>query len=231
MLGRSRGELGVAVVLAEEDHRQLPDGGEVQGFVEGALRHRPVTEERHGHAAVGAELRRRRRPRRDRQAGGDDAVGAEDPELRVGDVHGAAAAAVRALVLAHQLGEHPGRVQALGQAVAVAAVGRGDDVRRAQGPARADGRRLLPDGEVDEAGDFAVAIERGHPLLEAADQQHPALHLDEVDHREARRARRGRRSSNVYCTGRYNVRKSDDRARSTYPSRSPAPARSRGSGW
>ena len=34
-------------------------------------------------------------------------------------------------VLAHQLGEHPERVEALGQAVAVAAVGRGDHVGRA----------------------------------------------------------------------------------------------------
>ena len=36
-------------------------------------------------------------PDRDRQAGGHDPVGAEDPERRVGDVHRAAAAAVRAL--------------------------------------------------------------------------------------------------------------------------------------
>ena len=41
-------------------------------------------------------------------------------------------------LLAHQLGEHPERVEALGQAVTVAAVGRGDDVGRAQRPARAD---------------------------------------------------------------------------------------------
>ena len=207
MLGRRRGELGVAVVLAEEDHRQLPDGGEVQRLVEGALRRRAVAEEGHRHAAVGPQLRRRRRPHRDRQARGHDAVGAEDPELRVGDVHGAAAAAVGALVLAHQLGEHPGRVQALGQAVAVAAVGRGDDVGGPKRPARADGRRLLPDREVDEAGDLAVAVERGHPLLEAADQQHPAVHLEEVGRREARSGQKGRRSSNVYCTGRYNMRK------------------------
>ncbi len=108
MLGGSRGELGIPVVLAEEDHRELPDGGEVQGLVEGALRHRAVTEEGHRDAPVAPELRGRGRPRRDRHAGRHDAVGAEDPELRVGDVHGPTPAAVRALVLAHQLGEHPG---------------------------------------------------------------------------------------------------------------------------
>ena len=59
--------------------------------------------------------------------------------------------AVRALVLAHQLGEHPERVEALGEAVAVAAVGGRDHVRGAEWPARADGRRLLPDRQVHEA--------------------------------------------------------------------------------
>ena len=184
VLGGGRRELGVAVVLAEEDHRHLPYGGEVHGFVERALRRRAVTEEGHRDAAVRPELRRRRRAHGDGQARGDDAVRPEDPELRVGDVHGAPAAAVRALVLPHQLGEHADRVQALGQAVAVPAVRGGDDVRRAQRPARPDRRRLLPDGEVHEAGDLPVAVERGDPLLEPPDDQHPAVHLDEVDHRE-----------------------------------------------
>ena len=182
MLGGSRGELGIPIVLAEEDDRKLPDGGEIQRLVERSLCHRPVTEERDGHTAVAPELGRRRRPGRNRQAGGHDAVGAEDPELGVGDVHGAAAAAIRALVLAHQLGEHPGRVQTLGQAVTMTAMGRGDDVRGTQGPAGSDGRRLLPGGEMDEAGDLAVAVERRHALLEAADHEHAALHLGQIDH-------------------------------------------------
>ena len=184
MLGRSRGELGIPIVLAEEDDRQLPHGGEVQGLVEGPLRHGSITEERHRDAPVAPELCRRRRAGGDRHARGHDAVGTEDPELRVGDVHGAAPAAVRALILAHQLGEHGGRLQALGQAVAVAAVRRRDDVGRMQWPARADGRRLLPRRQMDETGDFTIAVERRHPLLEASDQQHAPLHLDQVDHRE-----------------------------------------------
>ena len=47
-------------------------------------------------------------------------------------------------------------------------------------PARADGGRLLPDRQVHEAGDLAVAVQRGHPLLEAADHEHPPVHLEEV---------------------------------------------------
>ena len=119
--------------------------------------------------AVGAELGGRGCSDRDRQAGGHDPVGAEDPDVRVGDVHRAAAAPVGALVLPHQLGEHPEGGQALGQAVTVAAMGRRDDVLGSKGPARPDGRRLLTDGQVDEAGHLAVAVQRGYPLLEPPD--------------------------------------------------------------
>ena len=104
------------------------------------------------------------------------------------------AAAVGALVLAHQLGEHAERVEALGQAVAVAAVGRGDDVGGAQRPARPHGGRLLPDREVHEPGDLAVAVERGDPLLEPADQQHAPVHLDQVAGGEAPGRKVGPRS-------------------------------------
>ena len=206
MLGGSRGELGIPVVLAEEDHRELPDGSEVQCLVERTLSHGAVTEERHGHAAVGPQLRCRRRPRGNGHAGGDDAVGPENADPGISDVHGAAAAAVRALVLAHQLREHADRLQALGQTVAVTAMGRGDDVRRRERPACSDSGRLLPGREVDETGNLAVPVERRHALLEAADQQHSALHLHEVDRREGRSERRVGRASNVYCTGRYNTR-------------------------
>ena len=179
LLGRGR-ELRVAVVLAEEDHGELPHRGEVQRFVERALRGRTVAEERNRDAAVGAELRRGCRSDRDRQAGRDDAVRAEDPDVRVGDVHRAAAPAVRALLLSHQLGEHPERRETLREAVAVAAMRRRDDVGGSERPARADGGRLLPDRQVHEARNFAVAVQRGHALLEAADHEHPPMHLEEV---------------------------------------------------
>ena len=179
LVGRRR-ELGVAVVLAEEDDRQPPHGGEVHRLVERALGHRTVAEEGHGDAAVGPQLRRRRRPDGDGQAGRHDAVRPEDPERRVGDVHRAPAAAVGALVPGHQLGEHPERVQPLGQAVAVAAMGRGDDVGGPERPAGPHRGRLLPDRQVDEPGHLARSVQRGHPLLEPPDHQHPPVHLEQV---------------------------------------------------
>ena len=154
----------------------------------------------------------------DRKAGRHDAVGPEDPEPGVGDVHRAAAAPVGSLVPGHQLGEHAHGIQALGQAVAVAAVGGGDDVVGAQRPARADGRRLLADGEVDEAGDQAVAVELGDPLLEAADQHHAALHLQQVGRGSTERLADA--VTIVYCTDRYK-READVRRRSRSPTSFP----------
>ena len=147
-----RRELGVAVVLAEEDHRQLPDRGEVDRLVERAVRDRAVAEERDRDAAVAAQLRGGRRAR-PRSAGPPPTIplAPKMPMRRVGDVHRAAAPAVRALVLAHQLGEHPERVRPLARQCPWP---RWVDVitsSRRERPARADGRRLLPDRQVHEA--------------------------------------------------------------------------------
>ncbi len=148
--------------------------------MEGAVGHRAVAEEGDRDGAVAPELRRGRGTDRDRQPGTDDPVGAEDADPRIGDVHRAPAPAVRALVLAHQLGEHAEWVQTLREAVAVAAMGGRDHVVRAEWPARADGRRLLPDRQVHEARHLAVAVQRSDALLEPADHEHPPMHLEEI---------------------------------------------------
>ena len=62
----------------------------------------------------------------------------------------------------------------------MAAMRRGDDVSRAERPAGTDGCRFLPDRQMDEAGYLAVAEELRDALLEAPDEQHPAMHLEEL---------------------------------------------------
>jgi hypothetical protein len=148
--------------------------------VERTLRRRPVTEERHDDVAAFAQLGGHGSPVGDRKARRDDAVCTEDAQSRIGDVHGSTAASVRPAVLCHQFGEHPLGVEALGQAVAMAAVGRGDHVLAPERPAGPDGGSLLADGEMDEAGNKPIAVEVGHALFEPADQQHLALHLDQI---------------------------------------------------
>ena len=101
VLGRRGRELGVAVVLAEEDHRQLPHGGEVDRLVERALGHRAVAEERHRDAAVGrAAAPRSPRPTAIGRPAPTMPLAPKMPMRRIGDVHRAAAPAVRARVLA-----------------------------------------------------------------------------------------------------------------------------------
>ena len=94
----------------------------------------------------------------------------------VGDVHRTALAAAIAGLLAEQLGEHAVDGGALGEAVPVAAMGRGDVVVPPQRLACADCDRLLTDVEVREAGHLRAAIEVVHRLLERADPDHLRVH-------------------------------------------------------
>src|SRR6266508_268043 len=70
-----RGGLGEAVVLGDEDHRQLPDRGQVHALVGGALLGRAVAEEARAHRAGALPLGGEPGPARQRRAAPDDAVG------------------------------------------------------------------------------------------------------------------------------------------------------------
>ena len=134
---------GVLIVLADEQHRQLPDAGQVQPLVEGAIVHRTVAEERHRHA-VGLQQHETVAG-----AGGledaraDDAAGAHQADLRGEQVHAAAPAARAAGLAAEQLGDQLPRRHSLGQGMAVTAVRAEDHVVRPQ-MAHRRRRRWLP---------------------------------------------------------------------------------------
>ena len=167
------------VVLADEDDRQRPRRREVHRLVCRTLAGGAVAEEReHGLAGV-AELRGERGARRVRQAGADDPVAAEDLQLQVGDVHRAAEPLAVARPLPEHLGHHPAEVGAGRDQVAVRAVVADDVVGVAHDPARADGDRLLPDAAVRRPDDDPFTEELRGAVLEAADQRHPAVLLDE----------------------------------------------------
>ena len=135
--------------------------------------------------AVPEQLRREPGARRDPHAAADDAVGAEDALLDVGDVHAAALAAGVAGLLPQQLGHHHAHVAALGDAVAVAAMGAGDRVVLAEGGADADGDRLLADVGVGGAAHDAFAVQLVRPVLEGANLGHAPEHLEHLFAREA----------------------------------------------
>ena len=139
---RLRREFAVAVVLADEEDRQLVQRGHVRRFVERAFVGRAVAEERNGDVLRLLEFLRERRADRDRRAAADDAVRAEHAEFHVADVHAAAFALAVAGRAAEQLGEHPIELAAFCDQVAVAAVRAGDLVVVRQMHHHAGWRRL-----------------------------------------------------------------------------------------
>jgi hypothetical protein len=173
------GALRVDVVLAGEDHRQVPDGAEVERLVERALVDGALAEEGDGDAVLLQVLARQAGTGGQRHARADDRVGAEDALAGVRDVHRAALAAAQPGGLGEELGHHAVEVGALGEDVAVAAVGGGEVVVVAQRGAHAGGDRLLAERGVHEAGDLAVAVELGHPGFEGADERHPFVELEQ----------------------------------------------------
>ena len=145
--------------------------------MEGALVVGAVAEEGHHDLASLHLLRRQGSPHRDGNAAADDAVGAQIALGDIGNVHGAATAPAVARGLAEELGEHALHVGALGDAMAVAAMGGGDLVILGQRHADAGGARLLPDGQVHGAVDEAAHVALLRAFLEAADEIHLAQHL------------------------------------------------------
>src|SRR5580704_18037662 len=167
-----RGAHRVAVVLANEDHRQLPERGQVQGLVELAFGHRAVTEVAQHDLVAPLVLDREAGAGGERQVRAHDAVAAQEVDALVEEVHRAALALTQPAHAAEQLGHDPARIRPLGQAVAVLAIGRNRVVVGPQGRGRADRHRLLSDVEVEEAADLAEGVHLGRLLLEAPDQRH-----------------------------------------------------------
>ena len=170
----------VLVVFADKDDGQLPDGGHVEAFVEIALVGGAVAKEAHDDAAVGEEMVGEAGADGERNAAGDDAVGAEAAEGEVGHVHGAAAAAADAGLLGEQLGHHQADILALGDGVAVAAVGGDDIVVRVEGGDGADGDGFLADGQVHGAVDLAERELVKGGLLEGTNQEHLPEQVEEA---------------------------------------------------
>ena len=93
-------------------------------------------------------------------------------------MHRAALAAAQALLAAEDLVHHRPGVAALGDAVAVAAMGAGDAVDVGQVHAEPDARGLLAGVEMDEARDVAGRELVVHALLELADRAHLVIGLE-----------------------------------------------------
>ena len=171
--------LRVAVVLDDEDARQVPHRGEVQALEERALVRAAVAHEGDSDLLRAADLGRQADTADHGRAPADDPVRAEHPAVDVGDVHRPALAAAEPVRAAVDLEHHRLHVAALRDRVSVAAMGAGDVVVVVQVRADAGRDRLLARVEVDESRDVAGCELDVQPLLELADRAHGPVGGDE----------------------------------------------------
>ncbi|MNG92340.1 hypothetical protein D3C79_512720 [compost metagenome] len=174
------GGFGVAVVLGHEDARQVHDRGHVHGFEHGAFVGSAIAEEGHRHIVVALDLGSQPGPGYKRCTGPDDAVGAEHAFFQVGDMHRTALATAHAGLLAVDFGHHAVHIHALGDAVAMTAVGRGDAVAVAQVGHDPGGGGFFAGIQVDEAGDLAGGELHVQAFFEGADGAHHFIGMQQL---------------------------------------------------
>ncbi len=105
-------------------------------------------------------------------APGHNSIRTKIARCHVGHVHGAAAPAAVARLLAHKLGHHQRGLRPFGDAVAMAAMSAQDVVAEAQGSARANRRGLLADAQVHGAMHQPLQMQALGGLLEEPNAQH-----------------------------------------------------------
>ena len=179
-LERDRRRLRVVVVLDDEEHRQLPERGDVERLVRDALAQRAVPEEDGRHRARPLALLGEGDTGRDRDDAPEHAVRVE---VALAQVLAAALAAADARRLPHHLAQEPERVVREREVVPVAAVVGEDRVDLGiEVVDQADGVRLLADVRVRRPDELSEREEVEERLLEAADEEHPLVEGRELGH-------------------------------------------------
>lgn len=182
---RVAGAHAVAVVLADEDGRQVPQLGHVVRLEGLALVGGAVAVQRDAHAVVAVVLLGECQTCTQRYLSTNDTIAAV--EVLDVHVHGATLAARAPGLPPRQLGQDAEHVVAEDVGPAVRAVGRDDLVMRAHGGVHADGARLLSRVQVAEAPDDLLLVQVARARLEAPDGLHaPVVHQRVVPrHRHA----------------------------------------------
>ena len=117
----------IAVVFADEQHRQLPQLGQIERFVKLPFGHGAVTKEHDRHPFLAAHLVGQGHAHGHRQMPGDDGVATVEARVLVKEMHRSTTTAGAAFLLAVHLRHDRRCGHAAGQSLAVFAVG-GDDI-------------------------------------------------------------------------------------------------------
>ena len=161
-----------AVVLANTDKRHLPQSGEVDALVKGALLHDAVTKEGDDDAGPAVLLVDQGRAHRHRDTAPDERSRPGHPQLGRDHMQCSALAVGVAADAAQLLCEHPSRIRAAGDQVTVAPVIGKEHVMLLRGAADRNRRGFLPDGDVKVARQDATPVQAQHAFLKAPDQEH-----------------------------------------------------------
>ena len=143
--GIRRRELGVTVVLADEEDRCLPESREIQRLEEHTLVRRAVSEESDRNRAAAQRLRREGESDGMGDPSADDAVCADRALGGSAYVHRPALAPAISSFAPEDLGEHAARLEPAGQHVVVATMRGSDLVAANERRAHPDGDRFLAD--------------------------------------------------------------------------------------
>ena len=156
---RHRGDVGdrrvfhVEIVLADEDHRQLPHRREIQRLVKRADIGGAVAEEADRDVLVAFVLRAPGGAAGDREMRADDGIGAHHAVLFRGEMHGTALAAHQSVVALHQLAQHLLDRHAARQRMGMAAISAEREIALLHRLGKPGGDRLLPERQMAGALD------------------------------------------------------------------------------
>ena len=171
---------GVAVVLDDPDHRQIPDGAHIQRFVEITVVGGAIADIGHGDIVFAVIAGFKGDAGRQGQVPADDGVTAPEVVVFRGQVHGAALAAAAAGLLAHHLRHDGLGVHTQDERDAVVAIGGDDMVAFAQRRHRADSAGFVPAVEVQiDAGDALLFVEPMAGFFKLPNQHHLPVPVQE----------------------------------------------------
>ena len=162
----------VAVVLDHVDDGKLPERGHVERLVEGAAVHRSLAEEAEAHLVAAAILHGEAHAGGERDVPAHDAVAAEEVDVAIEEVHGAALTLGAAVGAPEELRHYRSRRHAARQRLAVLPIGAQHVVVFAERRDGAHAHRFLTDVQVAEATDLSERVRLGGALLEATDEEH-----------------------------------------------------------
>ena len=168
----------VEVVFADEQDRELPERGEVGGFVEDALLHGAVAQKHDADLVRLVQRDRKAEADPDRDGAADDGRAALEADGLVDQVHRAALAGAAAGALAVNLSEHALKASAFGQIMRVGAMAADGEIVLAQGQAGAGADGLLPGRQMHRTAHFPFGVFRRDGLLDGAQALHSRQKID-----------------------------------------------------